>query len=74
MRKLTLQQIYHLKDETVYIEHKELGHWYDQADGVYTLFDMTYLYLTNSDVWLNCDDYNKIWRIYTVKENNKKCR
>ena len=65
---LSLQQVLRLNDKPVYIEHKELGCWSDHADGVYTLHDMSYLYLERTDTWLDCNGYGNEWLAYTIGE------
>ena len=67
-QKLSLQQVLHLNDEPVHIEHCKLGCWSDHADGVYTLYDMSYLYLTKTDIWLDCDYYGEKWLAYRIGE------
>ena len=54
MKRLNLQQVLHLSDELVYIEHSELGSWVDYAAGTFVLFDMCYLYLEKSERWSDC--------------------
>ena len=69
MKKLNLQQVLHLNEELVLIEQMELGDWFvDHADGVYTLYDTKFLYLENSDKWLDCENYQKVWVAYRLLE------
>lgn len=72
MKKLNLQQVLHLNEEAVFIQHKELGDWIDCAAGVFVLLDMCYLYLEKSDRWLDCDAYGEVWTAYKCDDELEK--
>lgn len=64
MKKVPLQEVFHLNNEVVYIKHESLGEWLDIADGVYAVYDINHLHLEKSDDWLDCDDYENTWVVY----------
>lgn len=64
MIQLTKYEVLRVHDEPIYIEHKTRGSWWDVADGVYSVMDCNDLYLSESDTWLDCNEYGKTWTAY----------
>lgn len=51
-------------DEELFICHKSKGMWWDRTSGVFSMPDINELYLSESDIFLDCNEYEDQWLVY----------